>query len=327
MNLQNLTAFPHVPAAFYDARGREVFALYVKATMRLSSGEPHPEPLPVHTADVVFASGAVRYPSDLVPEKNGTDIVCNGSVYAPGGQPAPSCSAELQVGDVRAAVWAFGRRRWERVGDGWRISEPEPFRVLALGMENAFGGRGDLRNPMGRGYFDRTRCGSPEGLELPHLEREAEGEQVRSPGDRPAVAGFAAVAPHWEPRRSLAGTYGETWKRTRAPLMPDDMNVRFWNAAQLVSARALVGGESIVLRNLTPSGRLETVLPRVPVRVRIDDREVRPALDLVVLEPDEDRIALTFRMSIDVTGRLGRQMPKVRIVEKRRLPLGERRER
>jgi len=308
----------------YDGRGAEILVLVLKATLRLSTGEPHPDPLPVHASEVLYPSGAVRYPADLVPEKIGTDIVCNGHVYAPGGKAAPSCSAELRIGEVRAAVRAFGRRRWERAGDGWRISEPEPFAAMPLGLESAYGGRGDWRNPLGRGAFDRAlREAGPEGLELPRLEHEAEGEGIKSPEDRPAPAGFAAVAPQWEPRRSFAGTYGEAWERTRAPLLPEDMDARFWNAAQLVSARPLVGGEPIALVHLTPSGRLETKLPRIPVRLRIDDREVRPSLDLVLLEPDADRIALTFRVSVDVTGKLDRQMPKVRIVEKRLL-LGER---
>jgi hypothetical protein len=62
----------------------------------------------------------------------------------------------------------------------------------------------------------------------------------------------------------------------------------------------------------------------VPVRVRLGDREERPALDLVLLEPDEDRMALTFRVAVDVTGKLDGPMPKVRIVEKRFVRLGRR---
>jgi hypothetical protein len=130
------------------------------------------------------------------------------------------------------------------------------------------------------------------------------------------------LGPHEEPRRRYRGTFDEAWERTRAPLLPEDMDPRFWNGAELTSPRPLVGGEPIALIHLTPSGHLEMALPRVGLRARVDDREVRPALDLVVLEPDEDRLALTFRLSIDVTGRLDGRMPKVRLVEKRCAPLG-----
>jgi hypothetical protein len=281
--------------------------------------------LPVFASELLAASGAPRYPADVVPYKQGTDVVCHGTVHAPGGTPTPTCAAELRIGEVRAAVRAFGRRCWQRAKDGkWQISEPEPFRTLALGMEGAYGGRGDRRNPLGLGFFGG---GDPDGRELPRLEHETDAERIATPEDRPTPAGFAALPPQWEPRKSFAGTYGDAWARERAPLLPEDMDVRFWNAAQVTSARPLVGGEPIVLVNLTPAGRMETRLPRVPVRVRLDDHEVRPALDLVVLEPEADRIALTFRVAVDVTGKLDGRMPKVRIVEKRCAPLGRRAER
>lgn len=322
LDLRNSTPYPHVPALLHDERGHEVFVVLLKAGFRLSDGSLHPDPLPVYVSDVLCASGAVRYPADLVPSKEGTDIVCHGSVFAPGGEPVSSCRAELRVGDVRAAVRAFGRRWWRRDGSAWRISDPEPLRSVALGMERAFGGRGDPRNPAGLGVFEEAS--GPLGVELPQLETDEEAMWIKAPGDRPAPAGFAAVAPHWEPRRSYRGTYGEAWERERAPLLPVDMAARFWNAGQVTSARPLVGGEPIELVNLTAAGRLERELPRVGVRAVIDGQEVRPALDLVVLEPDIDRVSLTFRVAVDVTGRLDGRTPKVHIIEKRRMPLGGR---
>jgi len=296
LDLRNRTPYPHLPAVLHDEHGREVLVVLLKATLRLSNGAPHPEPLLVHTADVrfssgvryparsdgdgddgdgdgpwshfaghCFSSGEVRYPSDLVPAKIGTDIVCNGQVHAPGGIACTDCTAELSIGALHREVRAVGPRRSPE-------ASPEPFVRVPLGREHA--------------------------------------------------PGLAALGPHDEPRRSYRGTFDEAWERTRAPLLPEDMDARFWNAAQLVSARRLVGGEPIVLVNLSPTGRIEARLPRVPLRLRVDDREVRPDLDLVVIEPDDDRVALTFRVSVDVTGRLDRRMPKVRIVEKRCALLG-----
>ena len=271
LDLRNLTTHPHLPAVLHDERGREVLVVLVKVTLRLSDGAPHPEPLPIHPSDVRFPSGTVRYPADLVPAKIGTDVVCNGHVYAPSGEPCTACTAELRIGTLRREVHATGPRRSP---DSSPDTSPEPFVRIPLGLEHA--------------------------------------------------PGLAAIGPHEEPRRGFRGTFDDAWERTRAPLLPEDMDPRFWNAAQLTSARPLVGGEAIVLVNLSKLGRIETTLPRVPVRVRLDDREERPALDLVVLEPDADRVTLTFRVSVDVTGRLDRRMPKVRIVEKRCTPLGRR---
>jgi hypothetical protein len=269
LDLRNTTPHPHLPAVLHDERGREVLVVLVKVTVRLSDGAPHPEPLPIHPADVRYPWGAVRYPADLVPSKVGTDIVCNGHVYAPEGKACTDCVAELRIGTLRREVHVTGRRPSP---DAAPEALPEPFVRVPLGGERA--------------------------------------------------PGLAGVGPHEEPRRRYRGTFDEVWERTCAPLLPEDMDPRFWNAAQLTSTRPLVGGEPIALVHLTPSGHLETTLPRVAVRARVDDREVRPALDLVVLEPDEDRLALTFRLSVDVTGRLDGRMPKVRLVEKRCAPLG-----
>ncbi len=267
MDLRNLTPYPHLPAVLHDERAREVLVVLVKATFRLSDGAPHPDALPIHPSDVRFAWGGVRYPADLVPAKIGTDIVCNGHVYAPNGEPCTQCVAELRIGPLRREVHATGHRASPE-------ASPEPFTRVLLGGERALG--------------------------------------------------LAGVGPHEEPRRRYRGTYGDAWERMRAPLLPEDMDPRFWSAAQLTSITPLVGGEPIALVNLTASGHLETTLPRVGLRMRVDDREVRPALDLIVIEPDTDRLALTFRVSVDVTGRLDGRMPKVRIVEKRRAPLGGR---
>ncbi len=209
----------------------------------------------------------MRYPADLVPAKIGTDMVCNGHVYAPNGEPCTECVAELRIGALRREVHATGRRPSPE-------ASPELFVRVPLGGERA--------------------------------------------------PGLAGVGPHEEPRRRFRGTFDDAWERTRAPLLPEDMDPRFWNAAQLSSTTPLVGGEPIALVNLTASGRLDTTLPRVGVRARVDGREARPALDLVVVEPDEDRVALTFRVSIDVTGKLDGRMPEVRLLEKRHAPLGGR---
>ena len=267
MDLANATPYPHLPALLYDQRGRELLVVVVKACFRLSDGAPSPAPLPIHPADVLSASGEVRYPADLVPAKIGTDVVCNGYVYAPRDEPCRRCDAELRVGNVVRRVTATGPRSEPD-------AEPALFERVPLGVAHA--------------------------------------------------PGLSALGPGSEQRRRYMGTFDDAWQRERAPLLPEDMDARFWNAAELSCASGLVGGEAITLVSLSRGGRIETVLPRVPLRARIDDQDTRPALDLVVLEPEEDRIALTFRFAVDVTGRLDTAMPKVRIVEKRRAPFGRR---
>jgi hypothetical protein len=116
--------------------------------------------------------------------------------------------------------------------------------------------------------------------------------------------GFAPIAPHWEPRKSFAGTYDEQWEATRAPYLPDDFDPRFFQLApaSLVTSGHLQGGEPVELHGLTPRGTLRFSLPaaRVEVAYRVDASvEVRPGvLDTIILEPDDDRLVMIWRAAL-----------------------------
>lgn len=319
MNEVNRTPYRHRTAVVYGPMGQELLVILIKASFRLSSGgsERSETPLPIFLHDQPSAHGATRYPSDLAPMRPGSSVICNGRVQAPGLGAVPFCDAEICVGELRRSVRAFGRRTWLRCSSGWRASEPEPFVAVPLGFERAFGGPGFQQNPIGMGVWGET----PEGIALPQLEEPA--ALVQRPEDRPAPAGFGAIPPHWMPRAGFAGTYDDAWTRTRAPLLPDDFDGRFFHVATagLNITTPLRGGERVQLRNLSAGGLLVTALPRVHVRVQVGSNWMRPQLDLVVIEPDEDRIALTFRVTVDVTGRLD-HLPRLRIAERRLLSLG-----
>ncbi len=84
----------------------------------------------------------------------------------------------------------------------------------------------------------------------------------------------------------------------------------------LWSPAHLRGGEPIELDGLSPEGRIVTTLPRTPLGIRVGDEWQRPELDLVILEPDEDRVSLTYRVAVSMRARLDR-MPHIRVVQKR----------
>jgi hypothetical protein len=245
---------------------------------------------------------------DLGWTKPGTDVLVYADALAPGGG-ARACEVSLSVGPVAKMVRVIGDREWKKRLFGVVASDPRPFTVMPLSWDRAFGGTvttrsGALvteeRNPIGRG-LTHPDCGCGiAGTPLPNLEDPR--HPLISPGQRPSPAGFAPVSAHWQPRRGFAGTYDKRWKRTRAPLLPEDFDERFLHCAptdQIVPGH-LSGGEEVMLDHIAPLGSYRFALPGiVPViAARTIDgvkTETVATLQTVALRPGKNRIDLTWR--------------------------------
>jgi len=131
--------------------------------------------------------------SDFWPEKLLTDVVVQGSAFAPGGRAVPISEVHLDVGQYRRSISVFGDREilWQDSGRP-RIGPSEPFEEIPLTWEHAYGGIDDRtpvpypqsideilrlqfdhpglypRNPFGRGYLIERE--PIEGVLMPNLE-------------------------------------------------------------------------------------------------------------------------------------------------------------
>jgi hypothetical protein len=173
----------------------------------------------------------------------------------------------------------------------------------------AFGGVDDtnpeqasayMRNPVGRGY------GAPRSAERllgrPMANTEDPRDPVLLPWGQYAPMSFGPVARGWQPRLALAGTYDQDWIDNVFPFLPEDFDVRHFQAApedQQVDEPA--GGEEAVLLNLTPTGRVRFRLPgdlEMPVVFfpkRGEAEHRRGVFDTVVVEADLGTVALVWR--------------------------------
>jgi hypothetical protein len=305
----NSTPHPVAIAFCQDTDGRDLALALLKASFRFTPkgevtlAEPA-DRLPIHLHDVYFgepASSSLRYASDVVPAKLGTDIVVNGSVHAGNRGAVRAC---VRVGGLSKQLIAFGPRQWLD-NTGQRMSQPDPFLDLPLRYEHAFGGSYVGRdgqsyfygpNPIGVGFRDST----PARSALPQLEDER--ALIRSPQDRPAPASLGFVPSGWPQRSAFAGTFDETWSKTRRPLLPTDFDPRFYNSVpqDQVLRPGLQGGEPVVLEHLHPeslSASFSLPSPKLVAKLAIKDRveEVPMHADTLVIEPDRARIAITFR--------------------------------
>lgn len=319
--LRNRTPYAIAVAPFVHKDGRSVAAVIVKGTFDLNGSGRSPvlaeEQVPVGLADDHFEDdetpSSLRYASEAVPAKRGTDVAIIGHAYPRQGF-AKTLDVQLQVGPLQQRLRVFGDRVWRRSFGSWKISDPMPFDKMPLRYEFAFGGQDtrhedqaqhnrEPRNPIGTGFSVNGGKGDLEGLKLPNLEHPP--ALIKGWKDRPPVVGFGFIDGSWEPRIHYAGTYDDKWEKTRNPLLPDDFDDRFYNAAHpdLVAVPHLTGGEAFRLINATKNGELTFNLPttRLGVGVMMNDRlQTHPSvLDTVVVEPDEQRLMLTWRATFD----------------------------
>jgi hypothetical protein len=306
-----------------DKDGRDLLVAVVKCAFALhgaDAGRPAEAQLAVQAVDSYHGEpgeSSVLHEGDWVPEKVGGDVVLIGHAYPPKGR-ATRMEVSVRVGDARLKAAVFGDRHWGKVLGVARISDPEAFEAMPLTYERAFGGRDESpknpkhheregRNPVGRGLLARHTELDLEAVALPNLEDP--DSLVAGPKDRPAPVGFGFYGRHWQPRAALAGTCDDAWLDSRSPLAPVDFDPRYHNGAHphLTTARPFEGGEPVELVGVHRDGPLRLELPRLrpAVRVWLDDawEPLEPRCDTVIVEPDEGRLTMVWRVSRVLNGR------------------------
>lgn len=303
-----------------DRTGREIWLVVVKATfdihpdggIAVSAAQPPVVRAPQYHGKA--GASSLKYDSDMVPAKTTTDILVTGHAYAPYQEPVTRMDAGFVVGGVRKVMRIIGDRRWGAVGP----SSPEPFTMMPLLYERAFGGIDlrspepdrdwDARNPVGRGFAISRH--NARDLLLPNIE--SPDQPITSWRDRPDPVGCGPLACHWQPRASLAGTYDESWEKNRKPLSPEDLSDLYYQCAPTDQRPPgfLRGGEPVELHHLTRQGELRFALPKIHLgfetRFYGGGSAVHTCRQLhsVILEPDELRLSLVWHSSLPCHSRV-----------------------
>jgi hypothetical protein len=308
---ENLTPYATAELAGKDALGRPTFVSILKASYTWTDdGTSVPAPSqPIREQDVYAgdpAESGLLHASDLGPPKPCVDLLLEGALAFP--RPAERIEVALEVGKrihKRATVW--GVRHWIPGLLGELVpSRPKPVTQVAIDWAQSFGGRdpGDpklweSRNPVGSGL--RKVAGDLQGRRAPAFEDPK--DLIRSWRDRPTPVGFGPLAPNWQPRAKLAGTYDERWRKDYAPLLPADFDPRFFNVASAdQQLERYVAGDEVRLISMTTAGHDRFRLPelRVPVAVVATDAlwDGEARVDTIVIEPAERRFSLVARFAI-----------------------------
>jgi hypothetical protein len=314
-DIDNRTPFLAETLFLANEQGRSLLVPVIKATFVMADGQLLfcEEQAPVNTVGEFWGeprSSSFKYEPECAFIKVATDVALIGHAHAPSSR-ATDVDVSLQVGPLQKTVRVFGDRTWFKSLGRVLMTRPLPFERIPLRYERAFGGwdrshadpqqhRFDSRNPVGAGFRASNR-NFEEDLPLPNLE-DPEEPLIRF-GQAGRPVGFGFICPEWQPRASLAGTYDETWRKTRMPWLPTNFDRRFFNAAPpgLVAPGYLRGDEAVLLLHGTPEGILTFKLPGVRPpnvlleRTRRTDERVSMALDTVILNVDERCVFLLWR--------------------------------
>jgi len=316
LQLDNKTPFDSQIMLTTNPKGADVIVLAIKATFTiLPNVAVAEEQIPLCMEDVHLgdpASSSLRYASEMLLPKPGSDIILNGHAYAPEGQTTSVIDTRLSIGEVSKTVRVFGDRLWLHGGQ----SEPALFEKMPLIYENAFGGLHHYQadkpigpdsavafftNPLGKGFIGKRKNNEMIGQNLPNLEDPL--FLIRSPQDQPAPMNYGYVPSTWEPRKSYAGIYDDNWSKTRAPFLPLDFDERFFlnGSTGLSFERATFsGGEPVRLINLAAEqSDIQFQLPVCPLDTafKLDGKWVPTpvAIETIIIEPDLNQFCIVWK--------------------------------
>ncbi|HEX5462140.1 MAG TPA: DUF2169 domain-containing protein [Steroidobacteraceae bacterium] len=311
LQIDNHTPFYAVLSVLPNRDAIDTLYVILKATLVLRPKLAlAPTQLPVTLADEYYGDpteSSLKASSDFHIGKPGTDVLLVGRAWGPQGHAIAETFVRVMAAERQKTIRVLGDRVWQSDGSP---SAPEPFEAMPLVWERAFGGVHPLedrilaeeRNPIGVGFAGKRSAQELTGQPVPNLE--SPGEPLERQGQTLTPVCFAPTAPQWLPRRAFAGTYDEVWQRKRAPYLPTDFDPRFLQCAapELTFDRYLLGGEPIEVAGASPEGPIAFALPaahlRVEVRVAGSVEHPPVNLETILLEPDENRVALTWRAAL-----------------------------
>jgi hypothetical protein len=319
--------------------GQWLLSVVAKRTYTVTDGGrcvPEGEQLPLSSdiEESAESPGLVEQDLDLYPVKPLTDVIIKARAYA--GRARTSLEATIRIGRVEKRVLVVGDRRCSMSATGRVVfSEPEPFEVMPMSFDRAYGGRDRAaeakhgnpfealkpflgvelnmdnqspyvypKNPCGRGYLIEATEEALEMLRLPNLEdpkdllspdRLALGEDGLWPY-MPMPQGLGWLSHGWFPRMAFAGIPQE-FTPSKMPI-PE-------------VARGFVPEE------LLAPGRIEEKFSLrfangAPVDLQLPFLDPGEIIELTNLHPRRERFTLTLpgdRPRISTDGRNGKLNP------------------
>jgi hypothetical protein len=320
MNLVNTTSMAADIAIAMDPDAQEYLVVLVKGTFAIPNDGgpatrlPAAGQMPIVVADTFTGEPGFSAPvleADYCLRKPRCDVLLTATAHAPEGRPAVRVPVGVRVGAWCKTFDVIGDRVWEQRGLTPGPGAPAPFLTMPISYDRAFGGVDDsdparpeasVTNTVGRGFGLVRSAERLLGRPMPNTEDPR--DPVRLPWGSYRPMSLGPVARGWQPRLRLAGTYDQHWLDEVFPFLPADFDDRHYQAApddQQIDPP--VGGEDVVLLNLTPGGgRMAFRLPTASIPVAIERADgglehLATTIDTIGIEPDAGRLWLVWRAS------------------------------
>lgn len=237
--------------------------------------------------------------SDFVFVRENVDLFVLGNAYAPDGQPTEQMSVVVKVNEEPIKeIMVFGDRKWKKGLLGLEKSRPEPFTVMPLKLEHAYGGKEKwdgldvpyMNNPDGKGYYLHKE--SAVNGPLPNLEDP--NQLIDSWKDCPDP-----VATTFCPLNGLRILAGVEFDPETNELIKIKRNL-FNQAFPGMMVHELHPGDRLVIDRVLPKGKsLEVEMPGLPVYIDLflGEKQVKrqPFIDQVGLIPERGQVFVTYR--------------------------------
>ena len=245
-----------------------------------------------------------------MPKPNG-EVLVSGKCFALGGKAVPAHEVSVQVGTFNKTLYVFGDRFWKRAAGITKvISDPMPFQEMEISFQNAYGGEGFEKNPLGKGFAPVKAENGGTFHPLPNIEDP--DHLIGSPDDKPETAGLSVLDPMWPQRMRFQGTYDKDYKKKYFPGYPEDHDWRYFLCApedQWIKG-FFKGDEQYAISNMHPdlpkiSGTLPGLYARCFIRRTINSAEpefieLPMNLDTIWLFPEKMLALLIWRKGIEV---------------------------
>jgi len=281
-------------------------------------------------------SSTVKYETEHTAFKLATDVVVIGKAHAPAGTLVQQLDATVEVSGRKKVTRVVGDRRCiHRSNKPPVFTDPTPFVEMEIRYDKAYGGADlksvpDLafyypRNHRGVGVVLKNISEIVEGLPLPNLENPEDLltpervvlEEPERWNDQPLPQGFGWFQKTWYPRCSFASamppfvTVDTVLREEALGLVPQGQirlsrqfklprfDLRFENGASLgLALPYLVGGETVRLVNLTPSGELTFDVPHDEPRIMLDiglgENALSPILQTMCIRVEDNQLDLVW---------------------------------